>query len=142
MLQSMLGELLPACIWVSSSQYHLVSTEETQTHFPVGLSQKSNLDSICYTTVKCIPESSINDLGVTCCSDCLHFVFVLGTENLDLVYGLTYPPLLFCVHSERCFFAGLCAYMYLSFLLQAWYLDFFFQNVEIYKMQKYLYPSG
>ena len=49
-----------------------------------------------------------------------------GTGNLDLVYGLTHPPLLFCVHSERCFFADLCAYMYLSFLLQAWYLEFFF----------------
>ena len=58
------------------------------------------------------------------------------------MYGFTHPPLLFCLHSQRGLFADLRAYVYLNFLLESWYLDFFFpQNTEICKMQKYLHPS-
>ena len=58
--------------------------------------------------------------------------------------GLTHPPLLFCLHSQRGLFADLCANVYLNFLLVSWHLDFYPppQNAEIRKMQKYLHPSG
>lgn len=39
------------------------------------LSKKSRQH--CYTTIKCFSASGINDLGVTCCSECLHFIFIL-----------------------------------------------------------------
>lgn len=56
-----------------------------------------------------------------------------GTEYLELACGLTYPPLLllFSLHSERCLFVGLGAYLHFSSQFEAWSLEFFFQNSEL-----------
>ena len=64
-------------------RYHLMSTYETQTHFLIGLSQNSNLDSICCTTMKCIPESLLQESRVVLIT-CTFFLS-FGPRNLDLV---------------------------------------------------------
>lgn len=73
---------------------------------------------------------------LSACTSFLSF----GTEYLELVCGLPYPPLLFlfCLHSVRCLYVGLGVYLHFSSHSEAWSLKFF-SRIQNYIRCKNIY---